>query len=222
VAAKPSATSVLISGFDRYQMKSSSSVPGASWIFKLDKLKSSGAFLATEMNGEPLTKDHGAPVRFMIPGWYGCSCIKWVTDIQFVSDDAPATSQMREYAARTHQTGVPELARDYRPAAIQHAAIPIRVERWLVNEVIKYRIVGIHWGGSEAIRTLEIRFNPEEEYVQVDRFTPSPQDSWSFWMHAWSPRGTGTYLIRLRVPNLAVPTKRMDAGYYLRSVEITS
>ena len=98
-------TRVLVSGFDKYQATSATSQPGASWIFTLDELKASRAFLATQMNGAPLTKDHGAPVRLVVPGWYGCTCIKWVDEITLVSDDAPATSQMQEYAARTHQQG---------------------------------------------------------------------------------------------------------------------
>lgn len=219
-AAKQQATRILISGFDKYQAQSSTSQPGASWIFKLDELHSTRAFLATQMNGEPLTKDHGAPVRLVVPGWYGCTCIKWVNEIALLSDDAPATSQMQEYAARTHQQGTPELARDSRAAAIQHAAMPIRIERWRVGEAIKYRVAGILWGGSQRVRTLEIRFNPEDDYVPVDHLDQSTEDSWNFWTHAWTPKKPGTYLLRLRVKDPIVPTTRLDAGYYMRAIEI--
>ncbi len=34
------------------------------------------------MNGHALTPDHGAPVRLVVPGWYGCAWIKWVNDIR--------------------------------------------------------------------------------------------------------------------------------------------
>ena len=214
-------TRVLVSGFDKYQATSATSQPGASWIFTLDELKASRAFLATQMNGAPLTKDHGAPVRLVVPGWYGCTCIKWVDEITLVSDDAPATSQMQEYAARTHQQGVPDIAREFRPAIIQHAAMPIRIERWLVNNKIKYRVVGILWGGgSQRVRVLEIRFNPEDDYVPVDHLDQTSEDSWSFWTHAWTPEKPGTYLIRLRVKEPNVPTIRLDAGYYVRAVDI--
>ena len=60
--------------------------------------------------------------------WYGCTCIKWLNAITFVDNDAEATSQMQEFAARTHQHGVPKLAKDYKPAIIDQAAMPIRVE----------------------------------------------------------------------------------------------
>ena len=218
---KPAATRVSISGFDTYATKSASSVPGASWIFTLEELRTSRAFLATEMNASALTKDHGAPVRLVVPGWYGCTCIKWVNEITFTDETVAATSQMQEYAARTMQPGVPQLAREYKPATVGTAAMPIRVEKWVVEEKIKYRVVGIVWGGSSAVKDLQIRFNPEEDYVPVGNLEPMAGNPWSFWTHAWAPRQTGTYMIRLRVKDAGVIARRLDLGYYMRSVEIT-
>ena len=221
VGLKRNASRVMVSGFDTYSSSSKTSVAGADWIFALEELDSARAFLATEMNGQPLTRDHGAPLRLVVPGWYGCTCIKWVTEIKVVSDDAEATSQMREFAARTHQTGAPLLARDYSPARIDQTAMPIRVEKWLVNGKVKYRVAGILWGGTQPVKKLEIRFNPEEDYVPVSDFTHKFNDPWTFWSHAWEPKAPGTYMIRLKVADSSVTTKRLDSGYYLRMVEIT-
>jgi len=222
-SAKPktASTRVLISGFDTYATKSASSIPGASWIFTQEELRTSRAFLATEMNGSALTKDHGAPVRLVVPGWYGCACIKWVNEITFTDDTAAATSQMQEYAARTMQAGVPQVAREYKPATVDPAAMPIRVEKWAVEEKIKYRVVGIVWGGSGVVKELEIRFNPEEDYVPVGNLEEIAEKPWRFWTHAWAPQQAGTYLIRLRVKDPGVIARRLDLGYYMRSVEIT-
>jgi len=219
--AKPDAKRVLVSGFDTYAAKSASSIPGASWVFTADELKKAGAFLATEMNGSPLTSDHGAPVRLVVPGWYGCTCIKWVNEIRFVDDGAAATSQMQEYAARTMQNGVPQTAREYKPALIEQAAMPIRIEKWVVGDKIRYRVVGIAWGGSTPVKNLQIRFNPEEEYVAVDDFEHTTNDSWNFWTHTWMPKQTGTYMLRLRVADPGVAARRLEAGYYMRTVEIS-
>ncbi len=35
-----------------------------------------------KMNGNPLTADHGAPVRMVVPGWGGTASTKWVTEIR--------------------------------------------------------------------------------------------------------------------------------------------
>jgi DMSO/TMAO reductase YedYZ molybdopterin-dependent catalytic subunit len=213
---------ILISGFDLYSAKSSSSVPGASWIFTEEQLQSSGAFLAVQMNGKPLTLDHGAPVRLFVPGWYGCACIKWVNEISSVADDAPATSQMQEYASRTMQHGVPRLASEYKPATLDAAAMPIRIEKWFVKGKIEFRVFGIQWGGAAPIDGLEIQFNPEENYVPVTDFRASSSvNSWNFWQHNWMPSSSGRYAIRLRAKPTSIPARRLDSGYYVRFVDIT-
>jgi DMSO/TMAO reductase YedYZ molybdopterin-dependent catalytic subunit len=214
-------SSVLISGFDKYENGSATSIEGASWIFPIDDLLSSNAFLATTMNGEPLTRDHGAPVRLVVPGWYGCACIKWVNDIRLIDETAEATSQMQEYATRTHQSGIPKLAAGYQPATIDAAAMPIRIEKWLVERQIRYRIVGIHWGGSVPIRTLEIQFRPGEKFFRVDDLREKTGNTWGFWTYIWTPTDLGNYEIRMRVSEPALRTRRLDIGYYVRTVKIT-
>jgi len=217
---EPEARRVLVSGFDHYSRRSRSSVPGASWVFTLEQLTACKAFLATAMNGQPLRKDHGAPVRLVMPGWYGCSCIKWVNEIALVADDVYATSQMQEYASRTLQQDVLQFARDYRPAVIDQAAMPRRIEKWLVDGKIEYRVMGIMWGGSRPVNILEIQFNPSEPFIPVDGFQQQHNDPWSFWSYAWKPAKPGTYRIQLRVKDPVVPARKMDAGFYTRSVEI--
>jgi DMSO/TMAO reductase YedYZ molybdopterin-dependent catalytic subunit len=211
---------LLISGFDTYSGVSRTSFPGASWVFTWDEVIAAGAFLATKMNGQPLTRDHGAPVRLVVPGWYGCTCIKWANEISFVGDDVEATSQMREFAQRTHQDGVPHLAREYEPARIDPAAMPIRVEKWQVDGKIKYRVTGISWGGPERAKSLAIQFNPDENFVPVDHIAAVKTDSWAFWTHAWTPQQPGPYAIRLRVTEPQVRTRRLDMGFYARAVRI--
>ena len=37
--------------------------------------------LAYEMNGEPLSRDHGAPLRVIVPGVVGARSVKWLTQV---------------------------------------------------------------------------------------------------------------------------------------------
>jgi DMSO/TMAO reductase YedYZ molybdopterin-dependent catalytic subunit len=222
IGVRTPATRVLISWFDRYaQPQPGLSTPGASWIFTFAELERAGAFLATGMNGVPLPLDHGFPIRLMVPNWYGCACIKWVDAITLVDDDAPATPQMQEFASRTHQDGVPALARDYRPATIEQAAMPVRVERWRVNGKTVYRVVGIMWGGSRVTDRLTIRFAPGQPYVPID-VCPKPRtnQTWTIWSHAWRPGGPGAYTIGLGIDDPSIPAGRLAAGYYERAVRI--
>jgi DMSO/TMAO reductase YedYZ molybdopterin-dependent catalytic subunit len=211
---------ILISGFDTYASLSRTSIPGASWNFSADDLSNSTAFLATKMNGSKLTLDHGAPVRLVVPRWYGCCCIKWVNEITRVGVDVAATSQMQEYASRTDQNGKPDLAREYEPAMIDPAAIPIRIERWKVSKRIQYKIFGIYWGGAQPVKSLKISFNGGAGWHPVDRIYERTADSWALWTHAWSPKSPGKYRIRLKVDDPLVRTRRLDKGYYDREIDI--
>ncbi len=68
---------------------------------------------------------------------------------------------------------------------------------------------------------LEIRFNSGEDFVPVENFEQTANDPWSFWTHPWTPIKPGTYFVQLRAKDISVPARRLDAGYYIRSVAIT-
>jgi DMSO/TMAO reductase YedYZ molybdopterin-dependent catalytic subunit len=231
------ATQVLVSGFDEHGAPEPLSEPGASWIFGLDEIRESGAFLATRMNGAALDPDHGYPLRLVVPGWYGCTAIKWVNEIALVDDEAPSTGQMREYAGRTHQDAVgprdealiqagrrpegPPLARDFWPATIDPAALPVRVEKIAADGGrFSYRILGIRWGGAEPAPALKIRFRPDSPFEPVEKTYGAPGRPWTFWAHAFRPRTAGRYRIELAVRDASVRTRRLDAGYYAREIDI--
>jgi hypothetical protein len=130
---------------------------------------------------------------------------------------------MREFASRTLQPGVPRLARDYRPASIDRAALPVRVEHWRVDGALIYRVVGIAWGGAVPAGDLQIRFTPGEAWQPVvecaSRAAGTP---WSLWEHRWVPPGPGTYTIRCRIGDAGAPQRRLAAGFYDRSLRLAA
>lgn len=220
IQVQPEATRVLLGGFDDHSAISTHSTPGCSWVFSFEDLLGAGAFLATHMNGEPLTEDHGAPVRLFVPNWYGCTCVKWLNEIELVDDSQPSTSQMKEFAQRTHQIGTPAMAMDYKPATMDQTAMPIRVEKWRVDGAITYRVWGIMWGGYETTDALAVRFGASG-YGPVDMCPPHDSNStWSLWWHQWTPEATGQYEIQCRIEDPAIITKRLDIGFYNRIVVV--
>ncbi len=225
------ATGVLVSGFDHIGQVSQRSIVGASWVFPLASLDQLGAFLALRMNGDPVPADHGKPVRLVVPGWYGCTWIKWVNEIRLVGPDEPATTQMVEFANRTHQAEPFKLAKDYTPADIQTAATPVRIEKRRTASGIDYRIVGIVWGGSKTVDRLAIRITPSapkpQPFDKSGEFapfavcpTPKTHATWNLWEYRWKPSAPGTYDIALRVADASIPQRRLETGYYMRQVKI--
>ncbi len=221
--------------------------PTCSWIFTPEQLVAAGAILATEMNGAPLPQDQGAPVRLVVPGWYGCTEVKWITDVTFVDDNQPPTLQMREFASRTlQQMHVnpngrevigPDWAREYRPATIDQAVLPVRVEQWTLGETTSYRIVGITWGGPQRSNKFLIGFRPYRS-AHLPKFEPvdfcavqTSNSQYGIWSHRWTPTRPGLYRIEIRFddPNAHVrkmkvhekaPGLDIALGWYERIVAI--
>ncbi len=214
-------TALRVSGVDDHAKPSRGghSTPGCAWVIRRGEIESSGAFLATRLDGAPLPADHGAPVRLVVPGWYGCAHVKWVDAIDWVGRDEPATAQMREFARRTHPRGLPELARDYRPATLDAAALPVRVERWRVRGARVLRVVGIAWGGDGRDVGLRIRFDPGGRWERVGPPSGSGRHAWRVWQHAWRPTSDGRHVIRCRFDE-RVAQRRQAAGLYDRSIVV--
>lgn len=70
--------------------------------------------LAYEMNGEPLTPDHGYPVRLIVPDWFGNNCVKWVAELE-VLEKMHAGEEWADYVEWQHNS-YRMLATDQEPA----------------------------------------------------------------------------------------------------------
>ena len=57
----------------------------------------STAILAHKLNGLELSRDHGWPVRLVVPTRYGWKSAKWVTEIEFMAEDRPGFWEQRGY-----------------------------------------------------------------------------------------------------------------------------
>jgi DMSO/TMAO reductase YedYZ molybdopterin-dependent catalytic subunit len=53
--------------------------------------------LAWALNGEPLTLPQGAPLRVIMPGWYGVANVKWLSEIHLQEDRYLGNYQARWY-----------------------------------------------------------------------------------------------------------------------------
>lgn len=53
--------------------------------------------LAYALNGQPLTRDYGAPVRLIMPGWYGVANVKWLAEVHLQENRFLGNYQARWY-----------------------------------------------------------------------------------------------------------------------------
>lgn len=69
------------------------------------KVKAHEVMLVWEMNGEPLPKIHGAPLRAVVMGYIGARSVKWLYRITAISEPSRAPVQSREYLYFNQQVG---------------------------------------------------------------------------------------------------------------------
>ncbi|GAT28796.1 sulfite reductase [Aspergillus luchuensis] len=69
------------------------------------KVKANEVILAWEMNGEPLPKIHGYPLRVVVLGYIGARSVKWLYRIKAIENPSRAPVQSREYLYFNQQVG---------------------------------------------------------------------------------------------------------------------
>ena len=62
-----------------------------------EKAVSGEPMIVYAMNGEPLTKHQGAPLRLLVPGWFGVANVKWLAEINVQEDQYLGKFQARWY-----------------------------------------------------------------------------------------------------------------------------
>src|ERR1700691_6511637 len=80
---KPGATQLLLDGADVPLGR----MPDFQRTLAVEKGLHEDTLLAWEMNGRPLTAQHGFPLRVIAPGWASDSWVKWLTRIQLLDHE---------------------------------------------------------------------------------------------------------------------------------------
>lgn len=70
---------------------------GYSTNLSLDILMDDDVLFAYKHDGEPLSRDHGGPLRLVVPKRYGWKSAKWVNGLEFMAEDEPGFWEIRGY-----------------------------------------------------------------------------------------------------------------------------
>lgn len=69
------------------------------------KVRANEVLLAWNMNGEPLPKIHGYPLRVVVMGYIGARSVKWLYRVKAIESPSMAPVQSKEYLYFQHQYG---------------------------------------------------------------------------------------------------------------------
>jgi DMSO/TMAO reductase YedYZ molybdopterin-dependent catalytic subunit len=70
---------------------------GYSTNIPLDVLRNDDVLLAHRHNGQPLTPDHGYPLRLVVPERYAWKSAKWIRGLEFMAEDRRGYWEVRGY-----------------------------------------------------------------------------------------------------------------------------
>nr|XP_012141398.1 PREDICTED: probable sulfite oxidase, mitochondrial [Megachile rotundata] len=83
--------------FEGYDLDPSGTPYGASIPISKAMDPKADIILAYEMNGKPISKDHGFPIRVIVPGVVGARNVKWLAKIIVSKEESQSQWQRRDY-----------------------------------------------------------------------------------------------------------------------------
>jgi len=159
------------------------------------------ALLAYELNGEPLPPQHGAPLRLVVPGWYGMTSVKWLARITVLDRPFDGYQQAHAYRFRRHEEDEGEPITRMRPRALMvPPGMPDFFTRRRYLAAGPCLLEGRAWSGLAPIESVEVGTDREWAAAKVE---PAPDRwAWSHWSFMWDAR-PGDHELRCRARDAA-------------------
>ncbi|HSM02900.1 MAG TPA: sulfite oxidase [Acidimicrobiia bacterium] len=171
--------------------------------------------LAHTMNGRPLEPQNGAPMRLIVPGWYGMAHVKWLTEI-LVSTERFDGIQHDAYRYRQSEDDPGEPVTRIRVRSLMiPPGIPESFTRRRHIRPGAVHIRGRAWSGAGTISQVEVAVNGS--WHPADVAAPDERWAWQGWSWTWDAE-PGEYTLACRATDTAGNVQPMDQVWNLRGV----
>jgi hypothetical protein len=182
--------------------------------------------LAYEMNGEPLPRLNGFPLRAVVPGWYATYWVKSVSSLTVL--DKPLRTYWMDEAYRIPNNG------DANEDPDHPSPITVPINRMAVRSIFvrpepgeqlrtgqTYEITGVASDGGSGIRRVELSKDGGQSWSDAALGVDLGRYSWRRWQAEWTPPARRTYRLMVRATNNAGETQsssQWNRGGYQRNV----
>jgi DMSO/TMAO reductase YedYZ molybdopterin-dependent catalytic subunit len=169
--------------------------------------------LVWAMNGAPLLPQHGAPLRLIVPGWYGMASVKWLREIEALDQPYTGFQQIGTYMYRSAPgaRGVPVTTMRVK-SLMAPPGIPDWYTRRRLVEAGPVEIMGRAWsGGGVPIVRVELGIDGlwQDATLQLPSREPSQAFAWQRWSAVWQAR-PGTYTLACRATDAGGETQPLE------------
>jgi DMSO/TMAO reductase YedYZ molybdopterin-dependent catalytic subunit len=149
-----------------------------------ERLLRDANFLAYDMNGEPLTRVHGFPLRIFLPGKYGMKMPKWLTRIELVDKEHLGYWEWMGWS-NSGERQLQSVIDDPRDGE-KLAGANFVITGWAITNSVGVAKVEISTDGGRSWNPCQIFSNP------------MPSQVWAFWRYVWANPPSGKHQIQVR------------------------
>jgi DMSO/TMAO reductase YedYZ molybdopterin-dependent catalytic subunit len=155
-----------------------------------------GVLLAYAMNGAPLLPQHGAPLRLVVPDWYGMASVKWLARIEAVERPFDGVQQALSYHFRSvaGEKGV-ACTRMRVNSLLLPPGIPDYFGRRRTVPAGVVGVMGRAWSGDGAVK--RVAFAVDGEWQDAILEPAAGPHAWRRWHIDWQAV-PGTHELRCR------------------------
>jgi DMSO/TMAO reductase YedYZ molybdopterin-dependent catalytic subunit len=144
------------------------------------------ALLAYELNGEPLPPQHGAPLRLVVPGWYGMTSVKWLERITVLDRPFDGYQQARAYRFRRDDDDPGEPVTRMRPRALM---VPPGMPEFMTRQRFVSPgacvLEGRAWSGVAPVASVEVSADGGATWSAAEVGPAPDRWAWARWTWTW-------------------------------------
>jgi DMSO/TMAO reductase YedYZ molybdopterin-dependent catalytic subunit len=185
-----------------------------AWGLSLDDVAATDPLLAFEMNDRPLEPQHGAPVRLIVPGWYGMASVKWLVRVDLLDRpfDGP---QLASYRSVQRQDDEGDAISRIRPRALMRPPGIVDDEPMRIVEGPRFTVVGRAWSGSAPIERVEISSDGGAIWADAQLDEQPDARAWVGWRAIAELPRRGVYELSVRATDATGDAQPLEPPWNL-------
>jgi DMSO/TMAO reductase YedYZ molybdopterin-dependent catalytic subunit len=156
-------------------------------------------FLAYALNGEPLSRHQGAPLRLLMPGWYGVANVKWLSQIHAQEEEYLGKYQARWYRSLKGEMIDGQLM--WKEAAITRMQLKSFIAR-VTTDGKRHKVLGVVLNDGTAIKGVEVKVDEGPWQTAVMDPATRGKYSWKIFTYEWTGATPGEHTLVSRVTDV--------------------
>ncbi|KAF4614097.1 hypothetical protein D9613_007697 [Agrocybe pediades] len=147
-------------------------------------VEDANVLLAYEMNDEPLSSDHGGPLRVVVPGFLGARWVKWVDTIIVSHEESSNFYQQRDYKILPPHVDTKEKASSMWAKYPSMTALPLNSVVAHVSRVSDYLLLVKGYavpGPHTNVQAVEVSIDEGKSWHKTQITYQQGKWSWTLW-----------------------------------------